>query len=183
MTAGHNSRPIGSPGPPGPQGPAGPQGVAGETGPQGPAGPQGAAGEAGPQGPAGPQGATGDTGPQGPVGLPGTTGPEGPAGPQGPAGPGLKSVRATGVTDASGNVTFNLAAAGFAVTPVVTHAVQTTASDLTECRIAALSAASVTFNVRRSPAVVLLGISVLQVPQPAVGVTVHCHALEPGTQA
>lgn len=107
----------------------------------------------------------------------------GPQGPAGPPGPGLKSVRATGVTDASGNVVFNLAAAAFAAAPVVSHAVQTALTDLVECRITALSATSVTFNVRRSPAVVILGISVLQVPQPASGVTVHMHAIETGAQA
>lgn len=85
----------------------------------------------------------------------------------------------TGVTDASGNVTFNFVPA-FAVVPAVTHAVQTAIADITECRISALTAAAVTFNVRRAPAVVILGISVLQVPVPAAGVTVHCHAVAPG---
>lgn len=46
--------------------------------------------------------------------------------------------------------------------------------------MSALTAASVTFNVRRAPAVITLGISVLQVPVPAVGVTVHCHAVPAG---
>lgn len=105
------------------------------------------------------------------------------AGPQGPPGPGLKSFRGTGVTDADGSVTFNMATATFAAAPVITHAVQTALADLTECRISALSAASVTFNVRRSPAITLLGVAVVQAPQPAAGVTVHCHAVEPGTQA
>ncbi|MFD3848184.1 hypothetical protein ACFWVB_20125 [Streptomyces microflavus] len=81
----------------------------------------------------------------------------------------------TGVTDASGNVTFTFTPP-FPVAPVVTHAVQTAITDVTECRIAALSASSVTLNVRRSPAVVILGLSVLQVPIPAAGVTVHCMA-------
>lgn len=128
-------------------------------------------------GPAGPQGIQGI---QGATGATGATGAQGPAG---PPGPGLKSVRATGVTDASGNISFNLTGAAFPAAPVVTHAVQTALTDLVECRITALSATNVTFNVRRSPAVVILGISVLQVPQAASGVTVHMHAIETGTQA
>ncbi|ALO79396.1 hypothetical protein [Streptomyces phage phiSAJS1] len=44
----------------------------------------------------------------------------------------------------------------------------------------ALSASSVTFNARRSPAVTVLGISVLSAPQPAVGFTVHALAIEAG---
>ncbi|MFI0934579.1 hypothetical protein ACH4RG_23015 [Streptomyces sp. NPDC021019] len=81
----------------------------------------------------------------------------------------------TGISDASGNVTFTFTPP-FPVAPVVTHAVQTAITDVTECRVSALSASSVTFNVRRSPAVVILGLSVLQVPIPAAGVTVHCDA-------
>lgn len=85
----------------------------------------------------------------------------------------------SGVTDAAGNVVFNFVPA-FSAVPNVTHAVQTAVSDITECRVSAVTAASVTFNVRRAPAVVILGISVLQVPVPASGVTVHCHAALPG---
>lgn len=85
----------------------------------------------------------------------------------------------TGVTNASGDVTFAFTPA-FPSIPAVTHAVQTAIADITECRISALTAASVTFNVRRAPAVVILGISVLQVPVPASGVTVHCHAVAAG---
>lgn len=85
----------------------------------------------------------------------------------------------TGVSDGSGNVTFAFTPP-FPAAPVVTHAVQTGITDVTECRVSALSASSVTFNVRRSPAVVILGISVLQVPIPASGVTVHCEAVLAG---
>lgn len=85
----------------------------------------------------------------------------------------------TGVTDGSGNVTFTFSPA-FPAAPTVTHAVQTAITDVTECRVSAISASSVTFNVRRAPAVVILGISVLQVPVPASGVTVHCHAVAAG---
>ena len=128
----------------------------------------------GPPGPAGPPGVPG------PQGVQGAPGPQGIQGPQGPTGgPGRRVFAATGVSNASGSVTFTFTPA-FPAAPVVTHAVQTAIADLTECRISALSASSVTFNVRRSPAVVVLGISVLQVPQPAVGVTVHCIAVEAG---
>ncbi|MFF4292091.1 hypothetical protein ACFY0N_00370 [Streptomyces vinaceus] len=86
---------------------------------------------------------------------------------------------ASGVTDASGNVSFTFAPA-FAAPPKVTHSVETAITDVTECRVSSVSASSVTFNVRRAPSVVILGLSVLQVPVPAAGVTVHCHAVGAG---
>lgn len=88
-------------------------------------------------------------------------------------------VAAKGTTDASGNVTFPFTPP-FAAPPVVTNAVETATADGTECRITALSASSVTFNARRSPAVTVLGLSVLAAPQPAVGFTVHAVAMEAG---
>lgn len=84
-----------------------------------------------------------------------------------------------GVTDAAGNVTFTFTPP-FPAAPQVTHAVQTAIADVTECRVTAIAVGSATFNVRRAPAVVLLGISILQVPVPAAGVTVHCHAVTAG---
>lgn len=90
-----------------------------------------------------------------------------------------RMVAAKGVTDGSGNVTFNFTPA-FASVPVVVNAVETATTDGTECRITAISASSVTFNARRSPAVTVLGISVLSAPQPAVGFTVHALAIEAG---
>lgn len=85
----------------------------------------------------------------------------------------------SGVTDGSGNVSFAFTPA-FSSAPKVTHAVQTAITDVTEARVSAISAASVTFNVRRSPSVTILGISVLQTPIAASGVTVHCHAVAAG---
>lgn len=84
---------------------------------------------------------------------------------------------ATGVSDASGNVTFTFPVGLFAVAPVAASAVNTAITDLTECRMTAISNVSATFNVRRSPAitVALLGLTLLQVSQPAAGVTVHAH--------
>lgn len=88
-------------------------------------------------------------------------------------------VAAKGATDASGNVTFAFSPP-FASPPIVVNAVETATADGTECRITALSASSVTFNARRSPAVTVLGLSVLSAPQPAVGFTVHALAIEAG---
>ena len=90
-----------------------------------------------------------------------------------------RMVAAKGVTDASGNVTFAFTPA-FATVPVVVNAVETATTDGTETRITALSASSVTFNARRSPAVTILSISVLSAPQPAAGFTIHAVAIEAG---
>ncbi|MFF3441759.1 hypothetical protein [Streptosporangium sp. NPDC002721] len=86
---------------------------------------------------------------------------------------------ATGTTNALGSVVFTFNPP-FTSVPVISHATQTGATDLTECRITSVSVSSVTFNVRRSPSVSILGISVLQVPQPASGVIVHCTAVQAG---
>lgn len=96
-----------------------------------------------------------------------------------PYGSNRRVFAGTGVTDANGNLTFTFTPP-FAVVPVVTNSVQTALADATECRITALSTSSVTFNARRAPSVVVLGISVLSVPVPAAGVTVHAIAREPG---
>jgi hypothetical protein len=123
---------------------------------------------------AGTEGMVAIPGPQGAQGVQGVQGVQGP-----PGGPGRRVFADTGVSNAAGTVTFTFIPP-FAAPPVVAHAVQTAISDITECRVASVSASAVTFNVRRAPAVTLLGISVLQVPQPAQGVTVHCHAVEAG---
>ncbi len=85
----------------------------------------------------------------------------------------------TGVTDGAGNAVFTFTPA-FAAAPVVNASVETTNTNATEARITALSAGSCTVNVRQSPGVVILGISVLQVPQPLVGATVHLMATAAG---
>ncbi|WP_030672471.1 hypothetical protein [Streptomyces sp. NRRL B-1347] len=86
---------------------------------------------------------------------------------------------ATAVSDASGNAAFTFSPA-FAAVPVVSVGLATTNTNATEARVTALSASSCTVNVRQSPGVVLLGVSVLQVPQPLAGATVHLLAIEPG---
>jgi hypothetical protein len=85
----------------------------------------------------------------------------------------------SGVTDGSGNVTFTFPTA-FPVAPNPSQAVQTAIADVTECRVTALSTTAVTFHVQRSPAVTILGISVLSAAVPAVGVTVHTICTTPG---
>jgi hypothetical protein len=130
----------------------------------------------GPTGPAGPTGATGATGPAGPQGPQGE---QGATGAQGPSGISRSFWAGTGVTDVSGNVTFTFPTP-FASVPVVAHSLQTTLDDTTECKVTSVSATSVTYNARRSPAVTLLGISILSAPQAAVGVTVNVIATVAG---
>lgn len=88
-------------------------------------------------------------------------------------------VAAKGATDGSGNITFNFVPP-FATVPVVAHSLETTNTNATEARITALSASACTVQARQSPGVVVLGISVLQVPQPLTGATVHIVATEAG---
>jgi hypothetical protein len=85
----------------------------------------------------------------------------------------------SGVTDASGNVTFTFTPP-FMSPPVVAQSITTANTNATEARITALSTSSCTVNARQSPGVVILGISVLQVPQPLAGATVGIIAVDPG---
>ncbi|WP_030236772.1 hypothetical protein [Streptomyces sp. NRRL S-350] len=85
----------------------------------------------------------------------------------------------TAVSDGSGNATFTFTPA-FPAAPVTSVGLATTNNNVTEARVTALSGASCTVNVRQSPGVVILGISVLQVPQPLSGATVHLLAIEAG---
>ena len=84
---------------------------------------------------------------------------------------------AKAVTDGSGNATFTFSPP-FAAAPVVSQALETSNTNATEARVTALSASSCTSQARQSPGVVILGISVLQVPQPLVGATVHLIAVD-----
>lgn len=86
--------------------------------------------------------------------------------------------RATGVTDANGNVTFNWPAGTFAVPPVVTVGLQA-AGAFRSHAITANSATATTVNVLASAGITLLGIGVLAIGAPAAGVTVHVHATAP----
>ena len=76
-------------------------------------------------------------------------------------------------TDAAGNAVWTYPTP-FAATPRVVFSLGPSADTaLVEGRITAISATQVTVNVRRAPSVVILGISVLQVPQAAPGVPVQ----------
>lgn len=86
--------------------------------------------------------------------------------------------RATGVTDANGNVTFTWPAGAFSAPPVVTVGVAG-ASAFRAHSITANTAASTTVNVLVAAGVTVLGIGVLAAGAPAPGVTVHAHAVAP----
>lgn len=80
----------------------------------------------------------------------------------------------TAVSDASGNAVFAMPAGLFAAAPVVGLAIQFAAgSNPIDFRVVALSATSCTVNVRQSPTLVVLSLSVLGVAAPLAGVTVH----------
>ncbi|MCX4609379.1 hypothetical protein [Streptomyces mirabilis] len=86
--------------------------------------------------------------------------------------------RATAVTDANGNVTFNWLVGTFSVAPVVTVGIQG-AVGFRSHTITANSATATTINVLGAPVVSLLGIQILAASIPAPGVTVHVHATAP----
>lgn len=89
---------------------------------------------------------------------------------------------ATAVSDASGNAVFNFPAGLFAAAPVLDLAIQAAAgSNPIDFRITALSATSATVNVRQSPTLVVLSLSVLGVAAPLAGVTVHAIATPAGS--
>lgn len=101
----------------------------------------------------------------------------------GPPGPGLKSFRATGVTDASGNAVFNLTPAAFVDAPVCEASIQAAAGNQPiDYRITARTPTSCTVHVRQSPVLVVLSLSVLGVSAPLAGATVHLVAHEAGVQ-
>lgn len=87
---------------------------------------------------------------------------------------------AKGTTDGSGNAVFTFSPP-FAAAPVVTAALETTDTDVTDVRVTALSASSCTVNVRQTPSVTILGIPVLGTPTALVGAGLHLHAMDPGT--
>lgn len=89
------------------------------------------------------------------------------------------SFAGSGVTDGSGNVTFNFVPP-FSVVPDVAVGVQSGSTNTTEARITALTAAACTINLRGSAVLVVLGINVLGAPVPQAGATVHIVAQQPG---
>lgn len=84
------------------------------------------------------------------------------------------------VSDASGNAVFTFTPP-FPSVPKAAAAIQFAAgSNPIDYRITALTASSCTVNVRQSPTLVVLSLSVLGVAAPLSGVTVHLHAVEVG---
>lgn len=90
---------------------------------------------------------------------------------------------ATDVTDAAGNVTFTFPAGRFVVPPIVAAAFQGPASaSPVDYRITAVSALSVTLNVRQSlaTAIALLGLTLLSASAPLAGARIHIVATVAG---
>lgn len=91
---------------------------------------------------------------------------------------------ATGVTDGAGNVTFTFPVGMFTAAPVVDIAFQGAASPSpVDFRITAISAASVTINVRQSLATVvaLIGLTILAASVNLAGATMHVMATPAGS--
>lgn len=87
----------------------------------------------------------------------------------------------TAVTDASGNATFTFAAGLFPAAPVVTGTAQFPASqNPLDLRITTLTATSCVINVKQSPTLVVLSLSVLGIAANIAGVTVHLLASPAG---
>lgn len=87
----------------------------------------------------------------------------------------------TAVTDASGNATFSFAAGLFPAAPVVTGTAQFAASqNPLDLRITTLTATSCVINVKQSPTLVILSLSVLGIAANIAGVTIHLLASPAG---
>lgn len=87
----------------------------------------------------------------------------------------------TAVSDAAGNAVFAFPAGLFPAAPVAAAVIQLAAgSNPVDYRIVALTATSCTVNVRQSPTLVVLSLSVLGVAAPLAGVTVHLVASTAG---
>lgn len=84
--------------------------------------------------------------------------------------------RVTGVTDASGNVTFTWPVGVFTTAPVVTLATEG-AAGFRSTRISANTATATTVAVQQSVGITLLGLGVLAAGVAAAGITVHAHAV------
>lgn len=90
----------------------------------------------------------------------------------------------TGVSNAAGDVVFAFPAGLFAAAPVIDVAFQGAASaSPVDYRITALSATSVTINVRQSLATVvaLIGLTILAASAPLAGATIHVIATPAGS--
>lgn len=91
------------------------------------------------------------------------------------------SFAGTSVTDSSGNATFSFAAGLFPAAPVVTGTAQFPASqNPLDLRIVTLTATSCVINVKQSPTLVVLSLSVLGIAANIAGVTIHLLASPAG---
>ena len=89
---------------------------------------------------------------------------------------------ASAVSDASGNATFSFPAGVFSSPPKVAASLQAAASNQPiDYRIVTLTATQCVVNVRQSPVLVVLSLSVLGVSAPLAGATVHLFATPAGT--
>lgn len=80
------------------------------------------------------------------------------------------------VTNASGDAVFTFPAGMFAAAPKVVASLQLAAGNtVTDCRVTAVSATSCTVRASQTAGinVALLGLTLLGLPAPLVGVTVH----------
>lgn len=88
----------------------------------------------------------------------------------------------TAVTDAAGNAVINFPAGLFSAAPILGVAIQFPAGqNPIDYRITALSATSATVNVKQSPTLIILSLSVLGVAANIAGVTVHFTATPAGS--
>lgn len=88
----------------------------------------------------------------------------------------------TAVSNGAGDAVFAFPVGTFPAAPVTDVAIQFAAgSNPIDYRITALTATACTVNVRQSPTLVVLSLSVLGVAAPLAGVTVHLIATPAGT--
>lgn len=92
-----------------------------------------------------------------------------------------KQFAAIGVTDASGNLVFNITAGGFTSIPVASLQVQAPAApNVHEIKIISVTLTAVTVKVTVAVPVVVNTVSVLAEPVNASGVTIHLICQEAG---
>lgn len=88
----------------------------------------------------------------------------------------------TALSDASGNAVFTFPVGLFSAPPIVDESIQFPAGqNPIDFRCTALTTTSCTINVRQSPTLVVLSLSVLGLSAPLAGVTVHLIATSPGS--
>lgn len=92
------------------------------------------------------------------------------------------SFAGTAVTNGSGDAVFTFPAGLFPAAPIVVAGIQAAGSNNPiDYRVTALTATSCTVNVRQSPVVVVLSVSVVGASSPLAGATVHLLATPAGS--